>query len=51
MNLSERSHPITAIANQANGGALAGDYISMKKVDHVTIAVMIAQGHTTPPPH
>lgn len=49
MNLSENTHPVLAIAPAANGGALAGDYISMKKTGHVTIAVIVAQGHATPP--
>ena len=49
MNLSERTHPVLAIAPQAGGSALAGDYISMKGTGHVTVAVMIAQGHATPP--
>lgn len=49
MNLAERTHPVIAIEPQANGGAITGDYISMKKTDHVTIEVMLAQGHATPP--
>lgn len=49
MNLSEKTHPVLAIAPAANGSALAGDYINMKKANHVTVAVMVAQGHATPP--
>ena len=49
MNLSEKTHPVLAIAPTANGSALAGDYISMSKAGHVTVAVTITQGHATPP--
>ncbi len=49
MNLAERTHPVIAIAPSAGGSALAGDYISMKKVEHVTVAVTITQGNATPP--
>lgn len=49
MRLSENTHPVVAIVPAANGGALAGDYISMATVEHVTVAVTIAQGHATPP--
>ena len=49
MNLSERSHPIIGIPPQAMAGAIAGDYISMKKTEHVTIAVTLSQKHATPP--
>jgi hypothetical protein len=49
MNLSEKTHPVLAIAPATNGSALAGDYISMKKTGHVTVEVVITQGHATPP--
>ena len=49
MNLAERTHPVIAIAPSAGGSALAGDYISMKNVEHVTVAVTITQGNATPP--
>ena len=49
MNLTGKSHPVLAIAPQAGGSAIAGDYISMKKTEHVTIEVIVAQGHATPP--
>ena len=45
MNLAEKTHPVVAIAPAANGSAIAGDYISMKKTEHVTIAVQITQGN------
>jgi len=49
MNLTGKSHPVLAIAPQAGGSAIAGDYISMKKTEHVTIEVIVAQGNATPP--
>lgn len=49
MNLAENTHPVLAIAPATNDIALAGDYISMKKTGHVSIEVVIAQGHATPP--
>lgn len=49
MNLAENTHPVIAIAPVAGGTALAGDYISMKNVEHVTVAVTITQGNATPP--
>jgi len=45
MNISEKAHPIIAITPAAGGSALAGDYISIKKADHVTVAVQITQGN------
>lgn len=44
MNLTEKTKIVEAIAPQA-GGAITGDYISLKKAGHVTVLVHIAQGH------
>lgn len=49
MSLLGKSHPVTAIPPQAGANAIAGDYISMKKTDRITIQVAVRQGHATPP--
>ena len=49
MNLIENVQIVEALQPQANTGALVGDYISMKKAEHVTVLVHLLQGHATPP--
>lgn len=44
MNISERIKIVAAIKPQA-GGAITGDYISLKKAGHVTVVVDINQAH------
>lgn len=48
MTLVENNKVVEAIAHNTNSGALAGDYISMKHVAHVTVLVHIVQGSATP---
>lgn len=48
-NLVEKIRPIEAIAPATGADAIAGDYISLKNVNHLTIVAHITQGHATPP--
>lgn len=45
MNLIERSRIVEAITPQAGGSAIAGDIISMKHVNHVTVLVHVNQAN------
>ncbi|NCC04988.1 MAG: hypothetical protein EOM37_13325 [Proteobacteria bacterium] len=47
MNISESIKIVAAIAPQA-GGAITGDYISLKKAGHVTVLVDINQANAAP---
>lgn len=47
MNISERIKIVAAIAPQA-GGAITGDYVSLKKAGHVTVLVDINQANAAP---
>jgi len=47
-NLAEKRRPVEAIPPATNGSALAGDYISLKNVSHVTAVVHITQGNAAP---
>lgn len=45
MNLIENASIIEAIAPAAGGSELAGDYVSLKNAEHVTVLVHINQGN------
>lgn len=47
MNISENVKIVAAIAPQA-GGAITGDYVSLKKAGHVTVLVDINQANAAP---
>lgn len=49
MNIIENTHIVEALHPQVNTGALVGDYVSMKGVEHITVLVHLLQGHATPP--
>ncbi len=45
MNLIENASFIEAISPAAGGADLAGDYVSLKNAEHVTVVVHITQGN------